>query len=123
MPALALRHVGDGQSPSTLPKGSGLQKIRTEQIRTGVASVHVLADVREQRRDAFARAIAQHGAIVATARAWDVDESVVRRVRDGRKPLTDARIAALPTTLRLAFERALAAAAWREPEQLALPLR
>lgn len=42
------------------------------------------------------------------ARSWGVTPPVVDKVRDGRAPLTPARIAALPLSLRRALEAAAA---------------
>ena len=42
----------------------------------------------------------RYGAVARIARAWDVSDSVVRRVRDGEAPLTDSRIRALPRAQR-----------------------
>lgn len=59
---------------------------------------------REIRRAAL-NACCRHGDNARIAEGWGVDERVVRNVRAGDAPLTDARIAMLPVRIRAAYER------------------
>lgn len=61
-----------------------------------------------ERHLAFVEALSQRGMRAKVARSWGVTPPVVDKVRDGRAPLTPARIAALPPSLRRALEAAAA---------------
>lgn len=60
----------------------------------------------EHRR--FVELLSEYGTRAKVARSWGVTPPVVDKVRDGRAPLSPARIAALPPSLRRALEAAAA---------------
>lgn len=107
MGALRLGHVNEGADDLGAAKPYGLPNFRTGQ--TFPDAWVATRNEREQRRAVFCDLLKRRGAAASVARAWDVTEAVVRKVRDGLAPLTDERIAALPPPLRAAVAARLAA--------------
>lgn len=60
-----------------------------------------------RRRLAFVRLVHPYGTAKLVAEAWGVSRTVVYQVKVGAKPLTNARIAALPPALLVRFRRLL----------------
>lgn len=78
--ALRLGHVLQDADSQSFPA------VRTDQkVRTG-HPFKLLTGERDRRTAAFVVVCERYGAVTRIARAWDVSDSVVRKVRDGDAP-------------------------------------
>ena len=103
--ALRVGHVQQDAGSQSFPGVPTSNKVRTGH------PFKLLTGERDRRTAAFVEVCARYGAVSRIARAWRVNDSVVRRVRDGLAPLTDDRIRALPRAQREQLFKVLDASA------------